>query len=46
MKLTGMREKELISLLDFHRSKKGNYDVVVPASGGKDSVPCCSYIKT
>ncbi len=31
------REKELIKLLDSYRSKNGSYDVVVPASGGKDS---------
>ena len=39
------REKELISLLDFHRSKKGNYDVVVPASGGKDSMYVAYILK-
>ncbi len=31
------REKELIDLLDQHRSKTGDYDVIVPSSGGKDS---------
>lgn len=31
------REKELVALLDKHRSKDGSYDVVVPSSGGKDS---------
>jgi N-acetyl sugar amidotransferase len=31
------REKELEKLLDQHRSKDGGYDVIVPASGGKDS---------
>ena len=31
------REKELVKLLDSHRSKNGSYDVVVPSSGGKDS---------
>lgn len=31
------REKELINLLDKYRSKNGNYDVLVPSSGGKDS---------
>lgn len=30
------RESELISLLDMFRSKSGNYDVIVPCSGGKD----------
>ena len=39
------REKELISLLDFHRSKKGNYDVIVPASGGKDSMYVVHILK-
>ena len=32
------REKELKDLLDRHRSKDGNYDCIVPSSGGKDSV--------
>ena len=31
------REKELVKLLDKHRSKDGSWDVVVPSSGGKDS---------
>jgi len=31
------REDELLKLLDRHRSKDGNYDVIVPCSGGKDS---------
>lgn len=31
------REKELIALLDQHRSKDGSYDCLVPGSGGKDS---------
>ena len=31
------REKELIALLDQHRSKDGRWDVIVPSSGGKDS---------
>ncbi len=34
------REEELIKLLDKHRSKTGNFDCVVPVSGGKDG----SYI--
>ena len=33
----GMREAELIELLDKHRSKDGSYDCLVPGSGGKDS---------
>jgi N-acetyl sugar amidotransferase len=32
-----MREKELLKLLDKHRSKDGSYDCLVPGSGGKDS---------
>lgn len=31
------REKELLDLLDRHRSKDGSYDCLVPGSGGKDS---------
>jgi len=31
------REKELLKLLDRHRSKDGSYDVIIPGSGGKDS---------
>lgn len=31
------REKELLILLDKHRSKDGSYDCLVPGSGGKDS---------
>ena len=31
------REKELIDLLNRHRSKDGSHDVIVPGSGGKDS---------
>lgn len=31
------REKELLELLDQHRSKDGGYDCLVPGSGGKDS---------
>ena len=31
------RESELIKLLDSHRSDNGNWDVIVPSSGGKDS---------
>ena len=32
------RERELVDLCDRHRSRNGSYDVVVPGSGGKDSV--------
>lgn len=31
------REKELLKLLDKHRGKYGQYDCIVPGSGGKDS---------
>jgi N-acetyl sugar amidotransferase len=31
------RNKELVELLDKHRSKIGDFDVIVPCSGGKDS---------
>ena len=40
------REKELIDLLDRFRSRKGDYDVIVPGSGGKDSVFSSSRIET
>jgi N-acetyl sugar amidotransferase len=33
----GMREEELIKLLDKHRKYDGSYDCLVPGSGGKDS---------
>lgn len=33
----GMREEELIRLLDKHRKNDGSYDCLVPGSGGKDS---------
>ena len=31
-----LREKELIQLLDKHRSTTGDFDCIVPVSGGKD----------
>lgn len=31
------RHEELLKLLDRNRSKNGNWDVIVPSSGGKDS---------
>ena len=31
-----LREKELITLCDKYRKKNGDYDVIVPCSGGKD----------
>jgi N-acetyl sugar amidotransferase len=39
------REKELLKLLDRHRSSDGSYDVVVPASGGKDSAFVAHQLK-
>lgn len=33
----GIREKELLKLLDKYRKNDGSYDVIVPGSGGKDS---------
>ena len=32
----GSREQELVDLLDRHRDGQGEFDVVVPCSGGKD----------
>ena len=32
------RERELLDLLDRHRRTDGRYDVLVPGSGGKDSI--------
>lgn len=40
------REKELIKLCNFYRSKKGNYDCIVPGSGGKDSAFASHILKT
>jgi len=39
------REKELLKLLDRHRSKDGNYDCIVPGSGGKDSCYAAHVLK-
>lgn len=39
------REKELIKLCNFYRSKKGYYDCVVPGSGGKDSTFTAHILK-
>ncbi len=39
------REKELKKLLNEHRSKDGSYDVLVPGSGGKDSVFAAYVLK-
>ena len=39
------KESELIKLCDSHRSKKGNYDCIVPGSGGKDSAYTAHILK-
>lgn len=39
------REKELLKLLDKYRRNDGNYDCVVPGSGGKDSVITAHLLK-
>lgn len=39
------REKELLQLLDKHRSKDGSYDCICPGSGGKDSIYASHILK-
>lgn len=39
------REVELLRLLDRYRSRDGSYDVIVPASGGKDSSSIAHKLK-
>ena len=39
------REKELKELCNKFRSKDGSYDVVIPGSGGKDSVFVAHQLK-
>lgn len=39
------REKELMEICKFYRSKGGNYDCVVPGSGGKDSAFTAHILK-
>jgi len=39
------RENDLLELLDKHRSKDGQYDCVVPGSGGKDSAMQAHLLK-
>jgi N-acetyl sugar amidotransferase len=39
------RERQLGDLLDRYRSKEGHYDVIVPASGGKDSSAVAHKLK-
>lgn len=39
------REIKLLELLDKHRSKNGDYDCIVPGSGGKDSAYASHILK-
>ena len=39
------REKKLLKLLDKHRGKHGEFDCVVPGSGGKDSCYAAHVLK-
>ena len=39
------REKQLREICDKHRSKSGEYDCIVPGSGGKDSVMQAHILK-
>lgn len=39
------REKQLLELLDQHRKTDGRYDVIVPGSGGKDSIFVAHLLK-
>lgn len=39
------REKELIALCNRYRRNDGRYDVIVPGSGGKDSVQAAHMLK-
>jgi len=41
----GVREEKLIALLDQYRRSDGRYDVVVPVSGGKDSIYAAHLLK-
>lgn len=40
------RERKLGDLLDQHRSRNGNYDCIVPGSGGKDSFYASHILRT
>ena len=40
------RNRELVELLDRHRSRDGSFDVIVPGSGGKDSAFVAHQLKT
>ncbi len=39
------RERELVRVLDAHRRTNGDYDCLVPGSGGKDSVYAAHVLK-
>ena len=39
------REEDLLELLDKHRKNDGNWDVIVPSSGGKDSAYVAHQLK-
>ncbi len=39
------REKQLLKLLERHRSTDGSYDCIVPSSGGKDSARVAHELK-
>ena len=39
------REKKLVELLNKHRGKYGEYDCIVPGSGGKDSCYAAHLLK-
>jgi len=39
------REKKLLNLLDKHRGKHGEFDCIVPGSGGKDSCYASDILK-
>ena len=39
------REKELIEILNIHRKSNGDYDVLIPGSGGKDSIYLSHILK-
>ena len=39
------REKELVDLLNQYKKKDGSYDVLIPGSGGKDSIFVASLLK-
>lgn len=41
----GGKEKELLKLLDRHRRNDGQYDCILPGSGGKDSVYAAHILK-